>query len=187
MKTVELICENPLCGKIFEKRKGEYNRSKKLGRRNFCCMKCSGVVCGREAYASQTPEVISESSKRIKSHCGNLRDEYTQFRFFIKVIRQRLKDRHKTFDIDLKYLKDLWESQNGICPFTGWNLVLPDNIGGWKTYRNGRRASLDRIDNSKGYVSGNLRFISFMANIARSNMTDEELVEFCKAVADNSK
>lgn len=35
--------------------------------------------------------------------------------------------------------------------------------------------SLDRIDNSKGYVRGNVRVISYRANILKSNATVDEL------------
>ena len=35
--------------------------------------------------------------------------------------------------------------------------------------------------------SGNVRFIAFMANLAKSDFTDEDLKQFCKDVADNSE
>jgi hypothetical protein len=57
---------------------------------------------------------------------------------------------------------------------------------GKTTRKKQKRASLDRIDNSKPYVQGNVRFISLMANYAKNDMTDAELVGFCKAVASNS-
>lgn len=48
-------------------------------------------------------------------------------------------------------------------------------------------ASLDRIDNAKGYIQGNVRFITVMANLARSTFTDEQVLEFCHAVVQNHK
>ena len=36
--------------------------------------------------------------------------------------------------------------------------------------------SIDRIDNAKGYVPGNVRIISYKANRAKSNLTDRELI-----------
>lgn len=35
--------------------------------------------------------------------------------------------------------------------------------------------SIDRIDNTLGYVSGNLQVISYKANRAKNNLTEEEL------------
>jgi len=40
--------------------------------------------------------------------------------------------------------------------------------------------SLDRIDNSKGYIEGNVRVISRRANLLKSNMTYEECVLILK-------
>lgn len=64
-------------------------------------------------------------------------------------------------------------------------MILPDSTIGWdsKTDRT-KRASLDRVDCSLGYVRGNVRFVSVIANYARMNFTDEELVGFCHAVAE---
>jgi hypothetical protein len=42
--------------------------------------------------------------------------------------------------------------------------------------------SLDRIDNNKGYIKGNVEVISWKANIMKSNASPEELVEFAKAI-----
>jgi len=176
---VEVKCFN--CGKKVKKLKGEYNRSLKLGRRFFCSRSCSVTIKNKEFPNINLKQLIPD----------NRRDEYTSFRFFMKVVKQReINTKYrlgKCNNIDLKYLKELWENQEGICPITGWNLVLPHSTEGWKTKRNSKRASLDRIDSSKGYMRGNVRFISFMANIARSNMEDEELIKFCDAVTRKNK
>lgn len=40
--------------------------------------------------------------------------------------------------------------------------------------------SLDRIDNNKGYVKGNVKVISKRANLLKSNATKEELLKICE-------
>ena len=42
--------------------------------------------------------------------------------------------------------------------------------------------SLDRVDNSKGYVPGNVRVISFWANTLKDNMTLEQIENLYKYV-----
>jgi len=171
---IEVKCFH--CGKDVEKTKSEYNRSKRLGRRLFCNHSCCAAVKNKEHPNINLAQLIPDNRK----------DEYTPFRFFMKVVKNKNRS-NKLVNIDLKYLKNVWENQNGICYLTGWKLDLPDTVEGWKYSKNAQRASLDRIDNAKGYVKGNVRFISYMANIARSNMEDAELIKFCHAVAKNRK
>ena len=90
-------------------------------------------------------------------------------------------------DFDLIFLSNLWELQSGVCPLTGWKLELPKHSCGWKTKKNKlKRASLDRIDNSKGYIKGNIRFISVMANYCKNTFTDDDVKLFCEAVYHNN-
>ena len=44
------------------------------------------------------------------------------------------------------------------------------------------RASLDRIDSSKGYVKGNVQFVSYMANCAKNEFTSAKLKHFCESM-----
>lgn len=84
----------------------------------------------------------------------------------------------------VEYLQTIWTTQGGKCPLTGWPLTLPHSTMGWRDETNRhKRASLDRIDSSRGYVQGNVRFIAVIADYAKQAYSDQELVEFCRAVA----
>lgn len=169
---VELECFH--CHKKFERRRADHNKSMRLGARNFCSPRCS--ICHTNAERQN-------HDGRISEHCGNRRDDLTPFRWFLKSVSYRHKHCGKDTDIDLDYLKGLWDIQNGICPLTGWTMMLPRSSAGWRDGDRTRRASLDRIDSERGYTKGNVRFVVEMANYAKNSYSTIQLIEFCKAVA----
>jgi hypothetical protein len=63
------------------------------------------------------------------------------------------------------------------CPYLGIELTSTQGQG-----RIWSNASVDRIDNSKGYVKGNVEVISYMANSMKQHATPEQLVSFAKRV-----
>jgi hypothetical protein len=175
--TEKVKCE--YCGKIFARSSYELKRTRKIGRRIFCSLSCSGKQHFIDYPLKGNPEFLI-------GHYDNRRDEYSPFRWFLKVINNKNRKRKK--EINLEYLKEIWENQNGICPYTGWKLVLPCSTKGWKNKENKiYRASLDRIDCSKGYIEDNVQYISYMANIAKCDMTYNEMFEFCEAVVKYNK
>ena len=82
-------------------------------------------------------------------------------------------------------MKQLWEDQQGICPFSGVKLILNAYTNIFKDQR--YSASLDRIDSNKCYIKGNVRWVSRAINHLKNNMTDEHLIEFLKIISDNLK
>lgn len=175
-KTVSLICDE--CGASFQKLKGEYNRRIKRGMtRFFCSLSCGASKNGRENPSKGNPQSLIGFE-------NNRRDDFTQFRWFIRRIACRASKKGYQSDIDLSFLRDLWHFQNGICPFTGWKLILPYDAEKWSadTPFGTHSASLDRIDNSKGYLKGNVRFVSVIFNFARNKFTDEDVIEFSKSI-----
>ena len=169
------------CGKPVLKLLREYNRQikKNTNVRFFCNLSCTRFQINKE----NPPKGNIENFKNIKNKRGRKKDEYSIFRKYVSRGRERDKKRNYEFNLTVEYLKKLWEEQQGICPFTGWQLILPKSTDyPWKE-KSPKNASLDRIDNSKGYIEGNVRFISYMANIGRQTFLDEQLIEFCKAVA----
>ena len=176
MSKITLTCDT--CNKEFEKARNEYNRRIRLGKDKFYC----GMSCAKKAPENVARLSQYEDHRWTTETCPTKpHDEYSKFRPFLKVCRQRNKD----FDLTLEYLKELWESQNGICPFTGFELEARTYDGKSDNPLNIKSASLDRIDNSKGYVEGNVRFVSVMFNFARNTFSDEEVIEFAQAVVNN--
>ncbi len=161
-----------VCGKPMKRAIGEVNRNKKRNNVICCSKSCQGKVC----------------VKHIPKDAN--RDDLSPFRrHFISIKNTRnsrkgeKKNCHKC-DITIEDLKIQWEKQKGICPYTGWELENPPT-----TYRGGlskpNRASVDRIDSSKPYVRENIQFICLMAQFAKNRWSENEFLDFCKAVANN--
>jgi len=87
--------------------------------------------------------------------------------------RSRMNSWH--FDIDKPYLLELWAAQKGKCAVSG---IAMQTQSGSQQNKNPFRASLDRIDNDKGYVKGNVRFVTHWINNAKSTWTEEIFSEF---------
>jgi hypothetical protein len=66
--------------------------------------------------------------------------------------------------------------QKGICALSG----EPIYFGKYRKHET--TASPDRIDSTKGYVMGNVRWVHKYVNTMRNNKSDKEFIEWCKKV-----
>lgn len=174
-KTIVIKCNG--CQKDFEKTLSEYNRNEKKGKNHWCSLSCQA------RYSIKNPKGFSKNLKK-----GREKDEYSTFRYFHKLIRQRHKEKmHPETDVTLEFLKQLWEKQNGICPITGWSMILPESTRGFSTMINPRKASLDRIEPHKPYMQNNIRYISFIANMCKHEFCDADILAFAEAVITKNK
>jgi len=89
-------------------------------------------------------------------------------------IKRTAEVRAIEFDVDIKYLWNLFIAQNKTCALTGDYL---EDI---------KNASLDRIDSSVGYVEGNVQWTTKQANLSKHLMTKEEFLDFCKKVVNKA-
>ncbi len=148
----------------------EVRRSDKLGRKHYCCRAHIGEVMKGNL-------VVGGDKFDVSTTCDNRRDMYTGFREFIRRSKQKQKGE---VTVTVEYLKDVWDKQQGICPYAKIELRLPT----YKKKGNSRiyTASLDRIDSSKGYVPGNVQFISMALNYMKSDMTHEEVMQLINII-----
>lgn len=175
---IKITCAT--CGKQSEKKLAEITRQKKKGKTKFYCnLKCAGKNINNLTHISKFHNNFIDT-KYIRQP-----DDKTNFRWYIKGVIRNSKKRNQHYDVDLAYLKELWEKQKGICPFTKKELVLRTHS--YKENGGPYQASLDRIDNSKGYVKGNVRFVALIFNYAKNSFADETVIEFCRMVSKVNK
>ena len=175
-RTTTVICDN--CGREFQKPLSEVKRSNDKHRKMYCCRKCAAEGASNTRMNLPHKPASDKMKEHLKHICGNQRDEYTPFRYTYRCVTRRFKDNNITLDD----LKETWEKQNGICPYTGLKLILPENsnINEIDFFH---RASLDRIDSSLGYIKGNIQFISTPINLMKNTKSDLEVKKFLKEIS----
>lgn len=127
----------------------------------------------------KTKNIISKSDgknhKAWKGHEG-----------FSKSFFSRIKDgslkRGIEFNVTIEYLWELFKKQEGLCAYTGIEILLPINQRKLKTETNEKIASLDRIDNDKGYIEGNLHWTCKRVNYMKHTMKDDYFLDWVKRI-----
>lgn len=81
-------------------------------------------------------------------------------------------------------IQDLWEQflkQNKQCAITKLPLTFPKTHGDRTA-----TASLDRIDNNKGYTKNNIQWLHKEINYMKSDLSVEDFIKYCKLVSSNN-
>jgi hypothetical protein len=94
----------------------------------------------------------------------------------LRTTRAYCKNRKLPCDITAESMTELFAAQDGLCALTGRSLVY----GSRGQQRDS--ISIDRIIPTDGYVLGNVRLVTYQANMARGQFHDDELFAFCEAV-----
>lgn len=102
-----------------------------------------------------------------------------------KKIQSNAIKRKIEFNLDREYLGNLFKEQNKKCALTGVDLnLIKTSI---RTKHNQNTASLDRIDNNKGYVVGNVRWVHKTINQIKSDLEDKHLFYICELISNFNK
>lgn len=116
--------------------------------------------------------IFEKTSKTVtlcpKCNSTRVKSQSAEIKMFRRA-KARAKQRGLDFNIDESDIIIPRE-----CPILGIPLVTLSGKSG--AFNNS--PSLDRIDSSKGYIKGNIRVISQLANAMKSNATPEELLKF---------
>lgn len=140
----------------------------------------SNIKC-RNYYSNECKDCESKRKKRsrIVSYDNNIEKFFTGLLNGCKGRARRSKNFN--FDLTLEQVLDLYEKQNHKCALSGLEMTTIKGSGHLIL-----NASIDRIDPGKDYSISNIRLICNHVNMMRSNLSDEELLMFCKNILDNA-
>lgn len=159
-KTTTVECFG--CQTLFQKETKYVTIANKRNRNHFCSLSC------QTSFRCRTDPRFRHN-ENLKRGGDNKSDQYSPFRFYLRRANSRKNNNNLTLD----HIKNCWESQQGLCIYTGLPLKL-----------NGKHtsifdcASLDRIDSSRPYEEGNIQFTSASLNFAKNNATDQDFRAF---------
>jgi hypothetical protein len=119
-----------------------------------------------------------------KSH-GNWRGVGDIPASFFTSIKGHAKHRDIPFDLDIQYLWDLFQSQNGKCALTGIDLSFPKTTD--ELHHGSWTASLDRIDSSKNYEQENVQWVHKQVNFMKHQLDQDRFFELCEMVVQHRR
>lgn len=153
--------------------------NKKFGLRYWRCL-CD---CGNETIVSTSLLICGHTQS-----CGCGRIDAISYTYknitgvWYGATRQSALARGFEFNVSMEYLNDLLEKQNFKCALSG----LPIKINeGRKTKET--TASLDRIDNNKGYTEDNVQFLHKNVNYMKWKHNQKYFLELCNTIAEYQK
>ena len=90
-------------------------------------------------------------------------------------------------NITMEYLWNLFLEQNKKCALSGLELILNPR---WSQQNKGRMenvqtASIDRIDNTKGYILGNVQWVHKQVNFMKGSLSENKFIEYCNLIVKN--
>lgn len=93
-------------------------------------------------------------------------------------IKDGARRRNMEFSITKEYIWDLFLKQNRKCALSNIDI----KFSSYKGDRSERTASLDRIDNNKGYINGNVRWVHKDINRIKWELSDDLLFYYCENI-----
>jgi hypothetical protein len=127
----------------------------------------------RQKNAEKVKKYLTDKYPDHAQHSANYREKHPE-RVLWSMAKRRAKEKKLKFSIDATEIKI-----PTTCPILDIPIV--------KVYTKGKKSgptpnspSIDRIDNTKGYIKRNVQVISHQANTMKANATPEELIKFAK-------
>jgi hypothetical protein len=138
------------------------------------------IKCGKERVVRRRQHAIA-MSKKICKRCSNINNHpqnsigkirLSQFNKY----KTGADQRGKLWSIDIYQAADVLKRQSFKCALSGIDIVAEGPFSEIT-------ASLDRIDNNKGYEPNNIQWVHKEINMMRGSLNVKRFIELCKCVA----
>ena len=134
----------------------------------------SSKAVQRKYYLKNRDKIITKTKEHKKTYVAlHKRDTKSYLRYLLG--KAKLRKKHE-FSITPEDLYELWDKQNGLCIYSKKPLNIETN--------HLQRASLDRIDSSRGYVKENIQLVTYAVNKMKQEFSEVDFLEFCFSITD---
>ena len=115
-------------------------------------------------------------------------NRYGFWTYKIYNLRKAPKQRNINLNLSKEDLEKQWLNQSGRCYFSKIKLIplIDNNKRDRNRFSSINAIGIDRIDSSKGYVKGNIIFVSLKVNVMKGSSTKKEFINICKLIYNNS-
>jgi hypothetical protein len=135
------------------------------------CRDCEAKIA-REYTAANKDKRAEAKKKHREKYYGTIKYHVQQ-----KISAWRKASAVQS-DLTVDYLIDLYNRQNGLCYYSGEKMIF-----GWIDGKvNHNSLSLDKLDPSKGYVQGNVRWCTYLANTMKQDLTEQEFYSHIRSI-----
>lgn len=136
--------------------------------------------CGVE-FSKENREIRKTSNHYCSSTCtGKACSKRSNPLAYNKnIAKKNAKSKGLDFDLTSDFLFALYLEQGKKCALTGVNITPVD-----KSKKSLSQVSIDRIDNDKGYVQGNVHLVALGINYMRNTCSLDDALEFLKSLKD---
>lgn len=155
----------------------QFYKATKTDRLEAYCKKCSNKISNK----TKESQKFSRIERGLCKFCNNTKLPYQNQvceKHYLVAIAARVLGKADNFMV--QELQEKLKSQNWLCPYTGDKLIL-----GLNTHLD-HKFPVSRYP-ERATDMDNLEWVSKRANLAKSDMTPEEFIDFCKLIVSHSQ
>ena len=148
----------------------------------ICKCECNRESSVRSGHLKQGNTTSCGECGRRGKNCYKWKGyEEISGKFFYRIQKCAI-NRGYSFDITIKQIWDIFIKQDKKCNLSGLLLKFPSIVGSTDG-----TASLDRIDNTKGYFLSNCQWVHKDINFIKQDFNEKELINYCRLITNYQK
>lgn len=171
------------CGEY--KPNSEFNQSHTANLRKYVarCKKCLGELEKLNGHKRTEEGKLNQLRYSNKRYHQN-KDKWKvyqaahkankPFEFMFKTCRGNARRRGFKVQVDVDFIKSIWNEQNGKCYYTGDEMT--QQLG------NENSMSIDRVNSNKDYTKDNVVLCCYRVNVCKNNLNREEFISMSQKV-----